>query len=281
MIRTIRNLFKQGNSSTNKSTKLSGEEPLMSIELTENKNDLQKLFDHIQASWHKLGETEPYWSVLTNEKFLMTNMNKEHAIDRFYDTGKGHLARIFKALERNGFSKASIKNCLEYGCGLGRVTLWLANNFDVVYGYDISRSHLQCAENYLKEKGIRNVTFHHITKVSDLESLPNVDLIYSFIVLQHNPPPVIAYIIRHFLKALNAGGFAIFQVPTYRMGYMFSLKDYLSGKGQHDGVEMHVLPQSQIFDIITQEGCKLIEVIEDNATGQYKEISNSFLIGKM
>jgi SAM-dependent methyltransferase len=115
----------------------------------------------------------------------------------------------------------------------------------------------------------------------DVERLPNVDFIYSVIVLQHNPPPIIAYVIRQFLRALNAGGVALFQVPTYRLGYEFVLNKYLSNEAKKSEMEMHVLTQDRIFEIIRQEGGKIIEVLEDGWTGLgYKELSNTFLVQK-
>jgi SAM-dependent methyltransferase len=263
-----------------RSPAMSGAEPKMRIETVLSEPDLQILFQHIQDTWQHLGETEPHFSVLTSELFEQSKIQETKAI--FYESGQYEVDRLFKALDRNGINYSLFKSCLEYGCGVGRVTRWLSERFARVYGYDISRSHLQLAESYLAEEKIRNVTLHHIRKVQDIETLPKVDLVYSLIVLQHNPPPIINLIIREFIKILNPGGVAYFQVPTYRLDYAFSLKDYLSHEAQARQMEMHVLPQKQIFEIVKQEGGKVIEVIEDNLTGEvpYKEMSNTFIIQK-
>ena len=58
------------------------------------------------------------------------------------------------------------------------------------------------------------MTLRHVRTVDEMVNLERVDLVYSLIVLQHNPPPVIRLIVRAFLKALNPGGVAYFQVPT-------------------------------------------------------------------
>jgi len=168
---------------------LSGDEPRLVIEEVNSETELQTLFEHIQSAWEHLGETEPYWSVLTSEKFLQTNIQHPSVIEEFYNTGKNEVAQITKTLERSGIDHASFTSCLEYGCGLGRVTRWLAEYFSVVYGYDISRTHLQVAERYLVgNRNIRKVVLKLVKRVRDLEDLPKVDLIYSKIVLQHNPP---------------------------------------------------------------------------------------------
>jgi SAM-dependent methyltransferase len=258
---------------------LAGDEPGMVIEDVHSKADLQTLFQHTQDVWQHLGETEPHWSVLSSKSFLQENIHRSK--EAFFDSGQYDLARLFHALERNGIDSSSFKSCLEYGCGLGRVTRWLATRFEAVVGCDISRSHLQGAESYLAGKGVRNVTLQHIQQISDLANLPKVDVIFSFIVLQHNPPPVISLIIRAFIRALRPGGVALFQVPTYRFGYRFVLQEYLSQDDTRREMEMHVLAQKQIFEIIEQEGGRSIQVLEDVFAGcGAKEVSNTFLVQK-
>jgi 2-polyprenyl-3-methyl-5-hydroxy-6-metoxy-1,4-benzoquinol methylase len=259
---------------------LAGDEPPMYIEEVDAAQDLASILDHIQRTWQHLGETEPHWSVITYERFHQSRIQETK--DEFYDSGRRNVEQLFQTLERNSIDHTAFRSCLEYGCGLGRVTRWLAEQFEIVYGYDISRAHLQSAEQHLAECGVRNVALRHIQNVEDIFQLQKSDLIYSVIVLQHNPPPVIRLIVREFLKALNPGGVAYFQVPTYRLGYSFMLKRYLNNEAtHHETMEMHVLPQRVIFEIAAQEGGQVIEVLEDGHTGlRFKGVSNSFLIQK-
>ena len=259
---------------------LYGDEPRMNIEEVSSDVELQVLFEHIQDSWQHLGKTEPYWSVLAAEKFLQANIQSPATIAEFYESGKHDVHRILKTLERNQIDHTLFKSCLEYGCGLGRVTRWLAEIFDVVYGYDISQEHLQIAKEYIDGK-YSNILLSQLKKVKDIENLPKVDFIYSVIVLQHNPPPIIRFIIQQFIRALNPKGVALFQVPTYRMGYEFSYQKYLTEERKKRNMEMHLLPQQQVFEAIRQEGGRLLEVIEDALTGsRCKEMSNTFLVQK-
>jgi SAM-dependent methyltransferase len=255
---------------------LSGIEPPIFIERSSN---LQELFFHIQNVWEQLGETEPYWSVATSEHFKMSQIDETRR--EFYNSGRGNVEALFKTLERNGINHTSFRSCLEYGCGVGRVTCWLARRFETVIGYDISRSHLRLAKQYLSELGIRNVSLKHITKPQEIESFPAVDVAYSVIVLQHNPPPIIRLIIQELIRALHSGGVAFFQVPTYRLGYRFALNEYLADEGTRRVMEMHVLGQNEIFDIAKREHGKVVEVLEDGWTGvRYGERSNTFVIQK-
>ncbi len=258
---------------------LSGFEPRMSIEEMISQPEQVALFMHIQETWQRLGETEPYWSVLTADQFRQTHI--QNGKEAFYNSGQADVDRILKTLDRNGIDSAFLKSCLEYGCGLGRVTRWLANKFETVVACDISQPHLKIAHSYLADEGISNTSLIHIRHVDDIFSLPRVDLIYSVIVLQHNPPPLIALIIKQFVTSLNPGGVALFQVPTYRVGYQFSLKQYLNAEAKEQAMEMHVFPQRKVFEIVKQEGGNVIEVQEDGWTGsRHQEVSNTFLVQK-
>ncbi len=235
------------------------------------------LFKHVQDTWQYLGEKEPHYSVLTWDKFKTERFQDN--INEFYDSGKPDFERLLNALNRNAIDYRHFKTCLDFGCGVGRVTFYLCKQFERVYGYDISKAHLKEAERYLKD--VRNVTLCHLKSLEDLKRLPKVDLIYSVIVLQHNPPPIISLIIREFMKALNNGGIAYFQLPTYHLHYGFNLKDYLNRYLPGQGMEMHILPQRLVFEDVINEGGRIIEVTSDDACGQdFEGVSNTFLVQK-
>ncbi len=256
---------------------LIGDEPAMSIEDECTESDLQELFEHIQFTWQELGKTEPHWSVVISEQYRQSNIHENR--DAFYQTGAQHVEQLFGTLERNGVQHSGFKTCLDYGCGVGRITRHLAQRFEKVTAYDISSSHLQCAESYLAETNVSNVSLHQLRRVRDIESLPKLDVAYSMLVLQHNPPPIMAFIIKGLIRSLNPGGIAFFQIPTYRLGYTFSVSNYLEGAGQE--MEMHVLPQSRVFEIAQSAGGRVLEVIDDGWTGiRYKEVSNTFVVQK-
>ena len=254
----------------------SGHEPSLVID---DWHDVQQLFGHVQRVWERQGESEPYWSVLTLDRFRADSIHDTRA--NFYKSGVDSVTTFLKTLERNAINRASLTTCLEYGCGVGRVTTSLAQRFDKVVAYDISKSHLQIAERYMSELNQRNVTFCHVGELDDLITFPKVDAVYSLIVLQHNPPPLIRLIIRRLIQALNVGGVAFFQVPTYIPGYRFAVADYLAGDFREEGIETHVLAQREIFEIVREEQGHLLEVFEDGWAGSGPGMrSNTFLVQK-
>jgi SAM-dependent methyltransferase len=258
---------------------LAGHEPPMRIEDVRDPAAVARLLEHIAKTWTGFGDTEPHFSVLTDERFKAARI--EASRDSFNASGKDAVDRLDAALARANADPGAGATCFELGCGVGRITAWLAKRFDKVVGVDISASHLALARAHLDAEGARNVELVRLASVETLDVLPRFDVFFSVIVLQHNPPPVIAAILDRVFARLNPGGIAYFQVPTYRAGYVFSLDAYLRddvGKGE---MEMHVLPQRAILAMAAEHGLELLEVIEDPWTGMRPgEVSNTFLLRK-
>ncbi len=78
---------------------------------------------------------------------------------------------------------------------------------------DFSESHLQeLQRNAALFDCASKIAVWPIRLPADLDKLPQVDLVYSFIALQHNTPPVIAAMMRVLLDHLRPGGYAFLHV---------------------------------------------------------------------
>jgi 2-polyprenyl-3-methyl-5-hydroxy-6-metoxy-1,4-benzoquinol methylase len=250
--------------------------PALEVEVSASPSELTKLYERVRDAWTHLGTVRPYHSVLTRPEFLPKNLNDE-AVQRFWASGTQESGRIRAILKNYGFTDTQSKTCVEYGCGLGRLTLPLASIFHRVDAYDISAIHLALAERQAAEANAGNIVFHlSFCDKGDLD-IADCDVFYSCIVFQHNPPPIIKDLIVRSLKSLRPGGIAIFQVPTYTEGYSFGLQEYLKRPVNLD-IEMHCIPQSVVFELISATQCRLLEVREDASIGGFgQRISNTFV----
>jgi SAM-dependent methyltransferase len=235
---------------------------------------LQAMFDRIGEAWRAFGETEPHWSVLVDDGYRQENLQAN--IDRFYRSGEADIDVHFNFLRRAGI-RTSFDKALDFGCGVGRLTLALAPHARRVVGVDISPPHLGLATERAQEQGIGNVDFESIVSVADLDRYRGIDLVISRIVLQHNPPPVMAALLSGLLGALASGGVAIIQIPTFIQEQRFSASDYLAN--EQPQMEMNFLPQPAIYRLIDEAGCRLIEVREDGAAGD-TAVSHTFVMQK-
>ncbi len=239
-------------------------------------DQLDAMLSRIRVAWQSFGETEPHYSVLTNEVYRSNNFAKNR--DKFYASGFADVKRALPFLSRNMITPSTIRRVLDYGCGVGRLTVPLAKQFPFVTGIDISDKHLDYAKRHAADQGVKNVDFMRMTDLKQLNSVNGIDFIFSLIVLQHNPPPIIAFTLRKLLGALNPSGCALFQVPTFIRGFSFSAADYLSKPSPQ--MEMNAIPQRFVYDISRECGCHILEVREDGATGSASMVSHTFLVQK-
>ena len=145
-------------------------------------------------------------------------------------------------------------------------------------GIDISPAHLDGAAARGRQEGVGNVDLTHLADPRDLSTVPGCDLFLSMIVLHHDPPPVSAWMLDQMLAKVNPGGLALFQVPTYRLDYDFSVEAYLATS--NDQMEMHVLPQAEVFACLKRHGFEVLEVQEETWAGEPEFVSQTFFARK-
>ena len=249
------------------------------IDCAASPEQLARLLGRVHRSWEFLGETNAYHSVLTWDKFTEANLAQHK--HEFLETGKGDVERLRRWMVRNGLPVNPVWTCLEYGCGTGRVTRHLAQVFRSVVAYDISEPHLELARQDCADAIAQGrVTFHRVADLSSLDYLPEVNIVFSVIVLQTNPPPIIALILDKLLARLRRGGVAYFQVPTFCRGYSFRLDEYLEERVDVPRMETHVLPQRIVFELLAKSGCGVVETQPDNMLGTMDYVSTTFLVQK-
>jgi SAM-dependent methyltransferase len=252
--------------------KLAWRPPLVPLDAAPNEVEWQvddtvaeALLAHVGATWTRLGQERPHWSVLSTDRFAPERIEATRAT--FYQSGTRDRDMLLAVLKRLGLEPASFPRLFEFGCGVARVTPFLAESFAEVVACDVSSSHIALARTRLAETDAGNVVVQLAT-AQDFGMTGGFDLWFSRLVLQHNPPPVMAMVLRRALGLLNPGGIAHFQVPTYARNYRFNVADYMAGLEAADGnIEMHVLPQQVIFEIAAQCGCEALEVWQDASAG--------------
>lgn len=227
-----------------------------------------RLAARIREQWTKLGESEPYWSVLTDDDFRAERMD-EVARKRFDKSGE-HSARLIDlTAARTGLTPPT-GICVELGCGVGRITRHLAARFERVIAVDISPGNLALCERYMAEQNVHNVETRLIRDIEELATLPVVDFFYSMIVLQHNPPPIQHRVLELLLGKIGVGGQCLFQTVADLPGYSFEAESYLSSPSPT--MEIHSLPLAIVHRLIRECGLTLDTVRADpwvSAYGSY------------
>ncbi len=251
--------------------------PPIAVEIDVPADILRRMVERIEGEFLYLGQHEPHWSVLTSDRYKADQIDQNEA--EFFASGEQSVNEFLLAASRTGLDLSGFRSCFELGCGVGRLTLWLARHFDQVIGGDISESHLEHARAAASRAGQGNISFRLLNQIARYKDLPRFDVFFSLIVLQHNPPPLMAHLLDVILTQLAPGGIAYFQIPTYKEDYSFAAQAYLDTPAQPGDIEVHCLPQDRLFSIFARTGCEVLEFREDGSVGT-NAISNRVLLRK-
>lgn len=155
-------------------------------------------------NWEAYGKDNPYFGVLSDEKFSRAHLD-EQAIDEFFATGETHIAEVLATIEKHIATDFHPQRCLDFGCGVGRLVLPLAQRFTSVTGVDISPSMLAEARKNAGDLGLTNIELLPSDDTLSQVTGP-FDLIHSFIVLQHIPKARGEQILQRLMDLLSPGG---------------------------------------------------------------------------
>lgn len=169
-----------------------------------------KSLTDLRSHWNRLAKENARYFVNP-----LTPSGKEATEFELRETG---MADYEKHLKNDSVIKARLgsfndKSVLDLGCGVGRVTEFLANDFKEVYGVDISEEMIESTKKRLAGKG--NVKFY----LGNGNSLPldksSVDLVFSYQTFQHFPSEsLIKDYLEEICRVLKPGGVAKIHLRT-------------------------------------------------------------------
>lgn len=190
----------------------------------------------------------------------------QYAENNFLDEHARHL-HLDKQLLRSRYDLTG-KKVLDFGCGMGGMTLWYAKNWDcTVHGVDLDPAHVQVAE-FLKEKyKLDNVEF----LCQDVLEKPLTDK-YDFIVLndvaEHIPMPALERILAQLRGCLAEGGVIFLSFPPWRSPYASHVTNAV-------GLPWcQFLPQKMLYRMIEKNNKDITGAIEGDLLSAYKGLNH-------
>jgi len=159
--------------------------------------------------WEKWGKKDPYFGVITHEKFRSRNLT-EDAKKEFFESGRSHINHVLEVCRQHIDPDFSPKRVLDFGCGTGRLVIPLAEIAEHVVGLDVSDSMLEEAFKNCNNYSTKTV---RLLKSDDTLSCLDgcFDFIHSWIVFQHIPVDRGRRIFRNLFDHLEEGGICAVQ----------------------------------------------------------------------
>lgn len=218
--------------------------------------------------WEFYGKSDPYFGVVTWDKFKRDNLDSRSKQD-FFQTGEAYIAATLNNVEQYFCPNFHPTHTLDFGCGVGRLAIPLAATSTSVTGVDVSTSMLEEGQANCQELGIDNIKF-----IQGDDTLSNVsgtfDFIHSFIVFQHIPTPRGERILERLLNLLSEDGIGVlhftyfhdsnrwqsFKYQAYKqLPWLWSLKNRIKGLSPRPLMEMNLYNLNTIFHILQDHGC--------------------------
>lgn len=160
-------------------------------------------------NWRILGERDPYFGVLTDPRFRRDSIDANREL--FFGEGQSFVDHWLAEMVRH-FGALPQGRALDFGCGVGRLTIPLSDHFNTVVGLDISEGML--AEARRNSAG-RNIEY--LLSDDDLSKVKGTfDFVNSVIVLQHIPIERGMALLAKLLARVGPGGGCLIQFATKR-----------------------------------------------------------------
>jgi SAM-dependent methyltransferase len=158
--------------------------------------------------WQILGKRDPYFAVLTEERFRRDQLTNE-SLDAFFQTGRDEAHSLLSDCERH-LGSVPTRSVLEFGCGVGRLLIPMSGVFGQCVGVDVSDAMREEAANNCSRFNRANVDL--MRSIDELGNSDKFSLIYSYTVLQHIDSRRGLEIITDLLGRLDEGGCAALHV---------------------------------------------------------------------
>jgi SAM-dependent methyltransferase len=126
------------------------------------------------------------------------------AREHFYEEGQARVRALAQRIETHADFQLEGRTALDFGCGVGRMTLALAGRCAHAYGVDVSPAVLHRADENAKRMNVTNVEWFASERLGELSG--RYDLVVSMYVFQHIPSREGERLFSALIGGLRPGG---------------------------------------------------------------------------
>ena len=135
------------------------------------------------TEWQEWGIRDPYFAVLTNQKYRVDALTPDAKLE-FWASGRKNVTMILETCRGYFGAHFVPQRVLDFGCGVGRLSIPFAAQAREVVGMDVAESMLAEARLNCQAQDSHNVTLV-LSDDTLSRATGHFDLVYSGLVLQH------------------------------------------------------------------------------------------------
>jgi Trans-aconitate methyltransferase len=229
--------------------------------------------DRSSQDWENLAQQEPFFAVLTEDRFLRDRMSDDDR-EAFFASGDADIAHLFDLIYSPGSPGSpgfAPRSALDFGCGVGRLTRALTKRVGRVSGVDVAPSMLRIAR-----ENVPSATF------SSMIPAERFDLIVSLIVFQHIPVVRGEALLGELLDRLADDGVAALHFTFRRPGsslrriaravrarvpLVHRIAQRIRGERPMPYMQMNEYDPARVIAVMRNHGCAEPRVIPTNHGG--------------
>lgn len=181
-------------------------------------------------NWKQFGKEDPYYGVLSEEKYKSQNITEE-GLAEFFASGESFVQETDDMMARLFGMSLSDRSILDFGCGVGRLAIPFARHSSKqVVGLDVSEDIIARAINHKQALGISNLELLAFDGIR-IPDQRRFSFINSYIVFQHIEPKLGFSLLRQLLTLLEEEGTMQVQITYgHRLPMLTYWNFYLRGK---------------------------------------------------
>lgn len=239
------------------------------------------------SDWKRWGTNSPYYGVLSLDRFRPENLDDE-AMESFFASGEVHVNSVFSQIESMIGESFRPRSSLDFGCGVGRLSIPIAKRSGHTIAVDVSQAMLEETARNCAARHIDNIEFAISTDA--LSGIPaEIDFVHSFIVLQHIAAQRGQHIIAGLARRVSQDGFLALQfysrcnspwfVRTLVKGrYVFPplhwLRNLMKSRPLFEqAMQLHVYDLSKILGMLRTLGFPEVQLnLDTEAGGQFESV---------
>jgi SAM-dependent methyltransferase len=216
----------------------------------------------VQQYWDRQAHADAMWAILTDP----AKAGGRWDADEFFATGVHDVSILMERAAAWGKPVAR-RSALDFGCGIGRLSQALAGHFDRVYGVDISPKMIELAHQHNR---IGSRVEYLANPEGDLSHFQtgSIDMILSWITLQHMRPRYARRYIQEFLRVLAPGGLLLFQYPSKPIGLGVRLARWRALLSKllckPRPMYMNGMDRQEVVDLLERGGGRVLNVEQDD-----------------